>query len=76
MVKEYRMYYFFSTEIKGFVCVGAVLLFLFHATGAVNLKTETSLKVISENTQNILTTIIRNSRNLINMTQDHLLIKI
>ena len=47
MVKEYGMYHFFSTEIKGVVCVGAVLLFLFHTTGAVNHKTETSLSIHS-----------------------------
>ena len=47
MVKEYRMYYFFSTEIKGIVCVGAVLLFLFYTAGAVNHKTETSLSIHS-----------------------------
>ena len=47
MVKEYRLYYFNSTEIKGVVCVGAVLLFVFHTSGAVNHKTETSLLIHS-----------------------------
>ena len=47
MVKEYRMYYFFGPEMKEVVCVGAVLLYLFHATGAVNHKTETSLSIHS-----------------------------
>ena len=47
MVKEYRMYDFFSIKIKGIVGVGAVLLFLFHTTGGVNNKAETSLSVHS-----------------------------
>ena len=50
MVKEYRMYYFVSTEIKGVVCVGAVLLFLFYTTGAVNHKAETNLLIHSPTT--------------------------
>ena len=37
------MYYFFNTEIKGIVCVDAVVLFLFYTAGAVNRKTATSL---------------------------------
>ena len=47
MVKECRMNCFFGSEVEGVVCVGAVLFFLFHTTGAVNLKTEASLLIHS-----------------------------
>ena len=45
--KEYRMYYFFSPEIKGVVSVGTNLPFLFLTTGATIHKIEANLSTHS-----------------------------